>query len=158
MLESFVVELEAPPGTRDGGWRALDVGLVVASGCGGPRLARRARRMLLHRLLASLVRYAPRLVAEAAAAAPKLMKLAIAVRFHLLVPPSPPPAVGLSICRTTVVMLVRKPVTVSLTVRSPSAAPVAASLALGTAERWDALRDSEGAACTAAEARLLLQV
>jgi hypothetical protein len=59
VLEALALELgaepEAEPETRDCNWRALDVALVVAAGCGGPRLVRRARRVLLSRLLASLV-------------------------------------------------------------------------------------------------------
>jgi len=77
-----------------GSWRALDVILVVAQGCGDAAQVQRARRMLLQRLLESMVRLGPRFGEAAAAAAPKLLRLCVVVRAHLYTPPPPPPPVA----------------------------------------------------------------
>lgn len=68
------MSLALDPLASDERWRALGGILVLIQGCGSPDVAHRARRTFLRRLLASLVRKAKRLAADAVASVPLLLQ------------------------------------------------------------------------------------
>ena len=177
---------------RDGsarvGWRALDMALVVTQAAwaaadsgidGEPQHVHRARRMLLHRLLASLVRLGPRFAHDASTAVPKLLRLCVIVRAHLLQPPPPPPpvAVRLSVVPAVAMQSMRVgrevgsggPAARDALAEGEAVGGAAARLrlsvrppfdaaALTAAERWTALRDRCGEHMVSADVSLLLQL
>ena len=105
-IESLSAELddlhESGQAQRTGlhGWTALDVALVVTQGCGDPRRVQYARRWLLHRLLSSMVRLGARFANDARVAAPRLLRLCVVVRSHILRAPTPSASVAATLAVT----------------------------------------------------------
>ena len=136
-----------------GSWRALDVALVVTQGCGDTAQVQRARRMLLHRLLASMVRLGPRFGQEAAVAAPKLLRLCVVVRAHLYTPPPPPPPVRAHLIVIPGEGVTTTAVRLAMTTRAPYDAST-----LTAEHRWEAMRQRCGEDAASGDAQLLLQL
>ncbi|KAL1521639.1 hypothetical protein AB1Y20_021296 [Prymnesium parvum] len=145
-LESMSLALD--PVASDERWRALGGILVLIQGCGSPDVAHRARRTFLRRLLASLVRKAKRLAADAVASVPLLLQLCAVVRVHALqpTPPLPPVSVDLRVDRAGCVG-------VALSVRHEDS-----HWTLSPAARWDQIALSEGHEAVSEEIDLLLRL